>query len=208
MNIFLSYILLGLSLAAPIGPVNAAQIDHGIRHGFWHAWLVGLGAMAADALFMVMIYFGFAHLIHVPFIKTFLWTFGCFVLIYTGVESIKHADISFSADNDRDKKRSKSFMNGFIITLSNPLSILFWLGIYGSVLAKTAETHDALHLLLYSLGIFLGLLLWDIMMAAVASSFQKWMSKRALRLISQFSGFVLISVLAFISAGKQGSSCC
>lgn len=27
MNVFLSYILLGLSLAAPIGPINAAQID-------------------------------------------------------------------------------------------------------------------------------------------------------------------------------------
>ena len=44
MNIFFSYIILGLSLAAPIGPVNAAQLDHGIKNGFLHSWFVGLGA--------------------------------------------------------------------------------------------------------------------------------------------------------------------
>ena len=38
---FLSYIsLLGLSLAAPIGPVNAAQLDRGIKWLFpIHGWL-------------------------------------------------------------------------------------------------------------------------------------------------------------------------
>ena len=35
--------LLGLSLSAPVGPVNAAQIDRGIKSGFWHAWIFGVG---------------------------------------------------------------------------------------------------------------------------------------------------------------------
>lgn len=70
------YILLGLSLAAPIGPVNAAQLDKGVRYGFFHAWLVGLGAMAADAVFMLLIYFGLAHFLTTPFMKTFLWSCG------------------------------------------------------------------------------------------------------------------------------------
>lgn len=34
MSIFLSYVFLGLSLAAPIGPINAAQLDKGIKMGF------------------------------------------------------------------------------------------------------------------------------------------------------------------------------
>lgn len=34
MGIFFSCVFLGLSLAAPIGPVNAAQMDKGIKHGF------------------------------------------------------------------------------------------------------------------------------------------------------------------------------
>lgn len=57
MNIFLSYIVLGLSLSAPVGPVNAAQIDKGIKNGFWHAWIFGLGAMTADGLYMLFYLF-------------------------------------------------------------------------------------------------------------------------------------------------------
>lgn len=38
INIFIGYVFLGLSLSAPIGPINAAQLDKGIRGGFWHAY--------------------------------------------------------------------------------------------------------------------------------------------------------------------------
>ena len=41
ISLLLSYIFLGLTLAAPIGPVNSARLDKGIKDGFWHAWIVG-----------------------------------------------------------------------------------------------------------------------------------------------------------------------
>lgn len=56
MGVLLSYVLLGLSLAAPIGPVNAAQL--GIKFGFLHAWLVGVGAVLADGVYMLIVYLG------------------------------------------------------------------------------------------------------------------------------------------------------
>lgn len=129
MNIFLSYILLGFSLAAPIGPVNAAQLDKGIRYGFLHAWLLGLGAMAADAIFMLLIYFGSAHFLATPFAKTFLWLFGGFILIYTGVESFKNIGSIATVSSRSAESPTKSFLSGFFMTFSNPISILFWLGI-------------------------------------------------------------------------------
>jgi L-lysine exporter family protein LysE/ArgO len=192
MSIFFSYILLGLSLAAPIGPVNAAQLDKGIRFGFFHAWLVGLGAMLADAIFMLLIYFGSAHLLSTPFMKTFLWSFGSFVLLYSGIESIKNADSILVRSDGVDEKVSKSFYSGFLMTLTNPLSILFWLGIYGSILAKTAETHNAWDLLWYSSGIFIGLMLWDVIMASIASTFRNYVKDGALKFISQSAGFALV----------------
>jgi threonine/homoserine/homoserine lactone efflux protein len=192
MNIYLSYILLGFSLAAPIGPVNAAQIDKGIRFGFLHAWLVGLGAMVADAFFMLLIYFGSAHFLATPFAKTFLWLFGGFILIYTGVESIKNISHLLIPSSRRVESHAKSFYSGFFMTFSNPVSILFWLGIYGSILAKTAETFGTWDLLVYSSGIFIGLLLWDIVMAAISSIFQKYLKESFLIFISRAAGVCLI----------------
>lgn len=88
---FFSYMLLGLSLAAPIGPINAAQLDKGIKNGFLHAWFLGIGATSVDALYMLVVYFGSVHFLSSDFMKTFLFSFGCFVLIYTGIEGLMSA---------------------------------------------------------------------------------------------------------------------
>ncbi|WP_150267405.1 LysE family translocator [Paenibacillus tepidiphilus] len=193
MNAFIGYILLGLSLSAPIGPINASQLDKGIRGGFLHAWLVGLGAICADVIYMLLVYFGVVHVLDAPFIKAFLWLFGFFVLIYTGYESIRDAG-SISAADSRGQEESyaKSFVSGFLMSLFNPLSILFWLGIYGSVLAKASSEYPLQQLLIYSGGIVLGILLWDVTMATASSMFRRFLTLRVLRSISVISGLSLI----------------
>lgn len=184
---------MGLSLSAPIGPINAAQLDKGLRGGFLHAWAVGLGALSADIIYMLLVYFGMVHLLDAPFVKAFLWLFGFFVLVYTGVESIKHSgEISTTEMRGIDSSLFKSFLSGFLMSLFNPLSILFWLGIYGSILAKAANEYPMHQLLLYSGAIVLGILLWDITMAAASSTFRKLLTIRVLQSISVLSGLSLV----------------
>jgi L-lysine exporter family protein LysE/ArgO len=192
MNVFLSYILLGLSLAAPIGPINAAQIDRGIRNGFMHAWFVGVGAVLADAIYMLAVYIGVHQFLGTPFMKTFLWTFGSFVLLYTGVESMINAGKVNLEKNRNKEPLIKSLLSGFFMSISNPLTILFWLGIYGSILAKAAASYEGSQLILYSSAIFIGLLLWDFTMAGISSSFKKYLTPSLLVFISFLSGFSLI----------------
>lgn len=192
MNVFLSYILLGLSLAAPIGPINAAQIDRGIRNGFFHAWFIGIGAIMADGIYMLIVYIGVVQFLDTAFMKTFLWSFGSFVLIYSGMESLINAGKLNRTDQRSKEPLYKSFISGFLMSLSNPLTILFWLGIYGSILAKTAASSNSSQLIIYSLAIFIGLLLWDIMMAGISSSFRKYVTSSLLVFISFFSGLSLI----------------
>jgi threonine/homoserine/homoserine lactone efflux protein len=192
MGTFLGYIFLGLSLAAPIGPVNAAQLDKGIKSGFFHAWLVGLGAMTADAVYMLAVYLGVVQFLDTPFMKSFLWSFGFFVLIYTGIESLISASKIVTNTRSAKESASKAFFAGFIMSISNPLSILFWLGIYGSVLAKAVAEYDKIHTLFFSIAIFIGLFIWDITMAGVASSFRRFLTGKILALISVLSGLSLI----------------
>lgn len=192
MGVFFSYVLLGLSLAAPIGPVNAAQMDRGIKHGFLNAWVLGLGSVVADIIYMIAVFLGFSQFIEVPLIKAFLWLFGCFVLTYTGIESLTSAGKFVSAKRTNDETLQKSFITGFLMSISNPLTILFWLGIYGSVLAKTATTYNEGQLLLYSSGIILGLVIWDITMASIASSFRKLLTTKVLTVITIISSLSLI----------------
>jgi L-lysine exporter family protein LysE/ArgO len=191
LSVFLGYIFLGLSLAAPIGPVNAAQMDKGIKSGFFQAWLLGLGALTADIIYMLTVYLGVVKFLETPFMQSFLWLFGFFVLMYTGVETLANSNKIIMETRDSESG-FKSFGAGFLMSISNPLTILFWLGIYGSVLAKTASSYGTGELILYSFGIILGLILWDIVMAAISSSFRKLLTTRLLIFISVLSGLSLI----------------
>jgi L-lysine exporter family protein LysE/ArgO len=192
LGVFLSYIFLGLSLSAPIGPINAAQLDKGIKKGFWHAWILGWGAILADAVYMALVYFGVVHFLEMPFMKTFLWIFGFFVLTYTGIESVLSAGKLVVDERNAKESHFASFLSGFFMSISNPLTILFWLGIYGSILANTAAKYDIQHILLYSFAIFLGILSWDFSMAIIASSFRRLLTKPILMTISYLSGLSLI----------------
>jgi threonine/homoserine/homoserine lactone efflux protein len=200
--ILASYIILGFTLAAPIGPVNSARLDMGIKNGFWHAWVVGVGSMIADAIFMLMVYLGMVQFLGIPIVQIFLWLFGGFILIYSGVESIKGAN-SINLNYRREKDSLfKCFMTGFIMSITSPLSILFWLGIYGSVLAKTAQTNGTEQLLIYSSMIFLGLTFWDLFVAGLTTGFRRLLNVKSLIAISIVSGISLIAFGAYF--GYQG----
>ncbi|WP_425481207.1 LysE family transporter [Metabacillus lacus] len=192
LNIYAGYILLGLTLAAPIGPVNSARIDKGLKNGFWHAWMVGCGSMVADGCYMLLVYMGLVNFLDARPVQTFLWLFGGFVLLYTGIESIIGAN-SYQISEDRKKQSlAKSFLSGFLLSISSPLSMLFWLGIYGSVLAETASSYGTGQLLAYSAMIFIGLALWDIIVAALASGFRTFLTLGGIRVIAALSGFSLV----------------
>ncbi|RYL93516.1 amino acid transporter [Sporolactobacillus sp. THM7-4] len=197
-----SYIFLGLSLAAPIGPVNSAQIDKGIKNGFFHAWMVGIGAMIADGIFMLLVYLGLLQFLNITLVQVFLWLFGAFVLIYTGIEGIQSINRITLNDSRYKDSLFACLFSGFMLSITSPLSILFWLGIYGSVLAKTTETAAPDQIFVYSAMIFLGLALWDIFMAALASGLKPLLNMRTLIMISVLSGLSLIGFGIYF--GTQG----
>ena len=53
-----------------------------------------------------------------------------------------HVKNSPEADTTVKESTSKSFRTGFFMAISNPLNIIFWLGIYGAVLAKTVDLYS------------------------------------------------------------------
>ncbi|HWJ76564.1 MAG TPA: LysE family transporter [Niallia sp.] len=202
MNSILYYIALGLSLAAPIGPVNAAVINRGLRYGFFQAWVLALGSILADVIYMLLVYGGVAQFVNTPIIQTFLWLFGGFVLIYTGMEGILTKTASFHRNSKDNPSLQKSFVTGFLMSFMNPLSIVFWLGIYGSVLASSIHKFSTSTLMLYTGCILLGVALWDITVSVIASFFRNMVSEQFIMIISRISGFLLL--LFGLYFGYQG----
>lgn len=126
VSILLGYIILGFTLAAPIGPVNSARLDKGIKNGFWHAWVVGIGSMMADGIFMLLVYLGMVHFLEISIVQIFLWLFGGFILIYSGIDSM----VGIKSINLTDTRGKDSLLKCFLLVSSCQLQVhyLFFFG--------------------------------------------------------------------------------
>lgn len=194
----LQYILLGFALSIPIGPINIKMVNQGLKDGFWNSWIVGIGGMTADLVLMFLIYFGLSEKLTTTLAQAVMWVFGAVVLSYLGYESIMDAqnttdfETALEADGGRQESLSRSFLSGFLIAISNPLNIVFWIGIYGSVLAATVNQVGIEVALLYSASIFIGIISWDLGLATAIHYGRRFVTAKLLRYFSIGAGLLLI----------------
>jgi len=193
MNSLSTYFLLGISLAAPIGPVKATLLNTGIKNGFFHAWFFGLGAIVTDIIYMLMVYFGVGQFIDSPYMRIFLWCFGFFVLMYTGIENLLTINnISMDPKFRKIVRLRHSLLAGLLMAFLNPLTILFWLGIYGSILVSGGSEISGIETVIISIAILMGIALVDFIMAFSSSSSRNMLSTPVLKAISFISSLCMI----------------
>lgn len=75
-------IVLGLSIVAPIGPINIEIIRRGIYQGLWPSLLVGVGGMTSDLLLMFLMYQGLSEFLTLNWVQLTLLIFGALALTY------------------------------------------------------------------------------------------------------------------------------
>lgn len=185
-------IILGISLAAPIGPVNIEVIKRGLKHGFLPAFLLSLGAAAADTTYLLLIYFGLSKFINIPIVKTYIWFFGAIVLLYIGYLSVKEFFNRIDLENSNQKASRNSFIAGYLITISNPMTIVWWLGVFGAIIGSSIQNVSKTTALIGSLTIILGVLLWFFALAILLHFGKRFINEKTMRHISMFAGIILI----------------
>jgi len=202
MDSIVTYIFLGISMAATIGPVKSILINTGLKNGFFHAWFFSLGAITTDIIYMFIVYYGIGQFINSIWLKTILWSFGCFVLLYTGIESLLSLHkIEIDSKTGKRTRLRHSIMSGFFMSFLNPLTILFWLGIYGSILAKTSDISTGYEIILVSTSILIGIIFIDFIYSFLSSVARKLLSIKLLKTVSFISALLMIGFGIYF--GKQ-----
>lgn len=190
-------IVLGLSIAAPIGPINIEIIRRGIYHGFWPSLLVGAGGMSSDLIIMFLMYQGLSQVLTLESVQLMLLIFGAAVLTYTGIQGLKPQSFpDLALQEARSGYHShvllNSYLTGASIAAFNPLNLLFWLGIYGSVLSETFQQNNTLHAFFISSAVFIGIALWNLNMAFSVFFSKKILHPRLLNGICITASLVLL----------------
>lgn len=189
----LQNILLGLTLAAPIGPVNLEIIKRGLHSGFKQAFLTGFGAMCADTTYLILIFFGLTSFLNFVFMKIFLGIAGSLILIYLGVMStivvFRKAD---ATENKPHRLFKTSFVTGYVLAISSPMTIVWWTGVFGALLAAQTQTQTNISAFFSCLSILLGCFLWVFFLAMALHWGKKIINEKFIRFITLIAGLFLI----------------
>lgn len=155
-------LLLGLSLAAPPGPMNAVIAEESVNRSWRAGFSAGLGAMSADALFFVFALAGLVAFVEqAPTLRGVMVGIGGILMLYFAYGAVANAG-SFS---ETERGDAAGFGKAFALALTNPYQITWWLtaGI-GLLNPGTIEAFgvslSAANGLLTIGGFFLGIFLW------------------------------------------------
>ena len=188
----LQNILLGLTLAAPIGPVNLEIIKRGLNSGFQQAFFTGAGAMSADTTYLILIFFGLTAFLNIAFMKIILGIAGSMVLMYLGIAGAKEFfRRSDSVRNLPHRLFKNSFVAGYVLAIASPMTIVWWTGVFGALLASQTKTVTNLSAFFSCFSILLGCLLWVFCLALALHFGKKYVNEKTTGFISLIAGIFL-----------------
>src|SRR4051812_20403798 len=124
-------LLLGIGVAAPLGPTSATAIRRGLIFGGLAAFWVGMGAALTDFFYIFLTYAGIAPLIaRIPAIEPLLYLVGAFVLgrmaygaISEGIRGGIELPTSATVGIAEFHTWRKALMLGITVTMVNPATI-------------------------------------------------------------------------------------
>jgi threonine/homoserine/homoserine lactone efflux protein len=151
LQLFIAGSALGLSLAMPPGPINALMAAESAQGKAMRGFVVGLGAMTADTIFLIVSYtLGSLVSIEGP-IRGVLYLISAGILAYLAYVTFisRKKGIGGVASG---RRLHLPYVMGLSIGLTNPLQIAWWLSVGLSLIVSIGPVIIA--------GFFAGIILW------------------------------------------------
>lgn len=199
VQLWLRSLIIGLSIAAPVGPIGLLCIRRTLANGRRAGLMTGLGAAFADGVYGAVAAFGLsavsAFLIDQ---QNFLRLGGGLFLIYLGQGILRSKPAERAAGpvaNDLGSKHSDLglLFSTFVLTLTNPMTILSFIAIFSGLgLAGGVTSHGIAAPLLTIAGVFTGSALWWLMLTFVLSRVKVLSKPGNLIWINRLSGLVIL----------------
>lgn len=188
-------IVLGLTLAALIGPVFFSLLQTSLHRGFFAGLLMAIGISLSDAIYIFLTNFFFSFIENSDHLEFFLGLFGGFVLIGVGILTYLKKPLTATAESDNAYTASRlrsaaTIMRGFLMNFAHPGVLIFWVGVI--TLINTTWSYSQYERVILFSGTILTVFITDLLKAALAHSIKGWLTNRILLWMNRIMGFVLV----------------
>ena len=183
---FLQGILLGLGVAVPFGPLNVLILSTALR-SFKNAFALGLGAMSADILYLVLLLFGLLRFLNNEILTQIIAVCGFVFLSYMAFSMFKSKAKALEFKQKQgvaDESLIKSYAKGFALNLLNPFIIAFWASV--SLIFSQNESKGFM-----VLGLFVAIFVWVFSLSFFVAKFAHHFTARVVRGINIVSALII-----------------
>jgi len=183
-------IIIGLTLAVPVGPISLLCIHRTVKNGRLHGMVSGLGIATADSFYAAVVFFGLTAIsgLIIGHQSLFRIVAG-FVFIVIGIRVFLSIPAAVGP-GDGQEPYLRDYLSLLAITLANPLTLIFFITIlpgFGVVVQGTGLTAA----LPFVAGVFIGSVVWWIILCGSVGSVRSWLSTGNLRRINRISGILI-----------------
>lgn len=187
-EIFLSSLLIGLSIAAPVGPIGLLTIQRSLEHGARAGLATGLGAAAADAVYGAIGAYGVSWLVNaLVAARVPLALFGGTFLLWMAWQLLRAPVAGRAASTAPARNGWQYFAGTFVLTLSNPATIFSFIAIFGAMAGRASTGSPALMVL----GVLIGSALWWLLLSSAVGRLRERFDAAWRRRVNGFSAAVL-----------------
>ncbi|MEW6264743.1 MAG: LysE family translocator [Thermodesulfobacteriota bacterium] len=200
LTILAKGLLIGLAIAAPVGPIGALCIQRTLTSGRMMGFVSGLGAAVADAIYGSVAAFGLTSIsLFLTERQTWFRVIGGLFLLYLGIKAFFSAP-TLNAEAADIKKGASVFASTFFLTLTNPATIIMFAAVFAGYGALGISA-GFLSAGLLVLGVFLGSASWWFFLSGVVSLVRGRMKEKHYRWTNRLAGVVIagLGVLSLAS---------
>lgn len=191
LTVLVRGVLIGFSIAAPVGPIGMLCIRRTLADGRLAGLLSGLGAATADALYGAIAGFGLTAISHL-LVSGQMWLrlLGGLSLCYLGIKTLR-ARPAQAALAGRRGGLLGMYLSTLALTLANPTTILSFVGVFAGLgVVATAHAGYATAALLVG-GVFAGSALWWLLLSGAVGLLHERLASRSLGWVNALSGTII-----------------
>jgi len=190
INVLFKGLLIGFSIAAPVGPIGVLCIRRTLAEGHLVGFLSGLGAASADMLFGAIAAFGLTAVQTILVgQRDLLALAGGIFLLYLGARTF-FSKPAQDAANTRGSGKFTAWMTTFFLTLTNPMTILSFIVIFAGL--RLGESNgDFFSAVLMVLGVFLGSAAWWLTLSAGVSLLRDRFTPVYMTWVNRIAGIII-----------------
>ncbi len=189
--LFMKGLYLGICTAAPVGPIGIICIRSVLQCGWRHGLSVGLGAACADAIFGGLAAAGLAAVFFAsPEAAMILRFGGAAFLLYLGYNLVRKRTLEIEFESKAKPSHLQLFRSTLLLTLANPMTITSFVAIFSACGLTHGVDLDKGATLVF--GVFLGSLIWWLVLSMVLGRLRERLSAGAMSAINRLSGLSII----------------